>query len=103
VAEQWLASHGDAPSAFDAELAEALIALRTHPLLGRLGDRKNTRLIALRRTGYVVLYRIYPRLREVRVHNIIHGALYASRARERQYQAMTWGWSPGSSQLSVPW
>jgi hypothetical protein len=64
---------------------------------------RRARVLTLPRTGFVLVYRVYPRLGEVRVHDIVHGALYASRARDGQYQATTWGWSPGSSQVSVPW
>ncbi len=77
----WELNHDGAESELPKEIADATARLESHPFAGvRLRNRRgHVRKLHLRRTGFVMVYRVHTRLRIVAIIGLYSKASLAYR------------------------
>lgn len=78
--EVWELQNPAARSQLPDDLAAAMVEVALHPYVGRrVRGRDNDRKMQLRRTGFFIVYRVYPRLRMIRIVSLAPKASLAHR------------------------
>jgi toxin ParE1/3/4 len=69
----WQENRPEAPGMLDEEVERVLQRIAEHPRSGAVVRGREVRRVVLRRTGYLLFYRVRPRAGRIEVVSLWHG------------------------------